>query len=395
MKSQSAIFDESSVCLIDPEKVLPGDVVLTRNPKSPISHAIQAATGSEFSHAFLITNPPMAVESTPRGVTRFKINRLMIDDRANVRVLRLKNRDQYRESLKKIVAHAEHAIAREYATADAALSVFRSVPQIQEGQYFCSQLVADVYLRERIELLPGMKASKVTPGALLSSPLLSDVTAEAVRRPSFLEYRFADGIVTGDIDAAYVNEIRVRQQMARALSAEMARYGFAGQTLEEVVAFVLAAHIQKWPFAQEVDALVDNALHEYGLVEYWQRHVPSAVYYFDLDMYELMNADPRYFKLTAQQHRDLFAGMLADKEKTVDYWRNDVQQLHQVVAAITGRPGTYFTLLRISEERYWSTLRMLSTVHRTIAFIDAFLASEQQQSDGVAGGSPELPPDSA
>jgi hypothetical protein len=75
------------------DALLPGDVLLTTNPKSPLSFAIRKATKSPYSHAIICVNPPWCVESIGYGVLRFMINRFLLTEKENIRVFRLKDRD--------------------------------------------------------------------------------------------------------------------------------------------------------------------------------------------------------------------------------------------------------------------------------------------------------------
>jgi len=361
--------DGPTVHVLDSEKLLVGDIVVTRSPKSPMSELIQAVTGSEYSHAMVITTPPMAVESTRRGVTRFKISRLMIRDRDSIRVLRLRDRHSYDQALRHVARRADAAVAREYATADAVLSILAAVPQVEKGRYFCSQLVADVYAREGIALLPGTDPAKVTPGMLLSSPLLRDITNEVLRVPSFVEFVFAEGLVDGDFESIYQAEIEIRQHLAKTLVNLLKEYNFNVTSVDEAIAVVLAGHMNKEPWCEELDNAVHKAFHESGLVDFWKQGIPEGIYHFDLDVVDFIRTEPEHVKVLGHQLLELYKGMLSDKLKAVEYWEKDVQQLYQVVVYITGRESVYFTLLRMSEDRLWATYRLKETLRRTVEIV--------------------------
>lgn len=367
--------DELPVHVVDTDRLLPGDVIVTRSPKSLMSEFIQAATQSEYSHAMIVTTPPLTVESTARGVTRFKISRMMIKDASSIRVLRLKERSLHAQALERLARRADAAVAREYAFADAVLAIFTGVPKVEKGRYFCSQLVAEMYATEGIQLFEDIEPAKITPGMLPESVKLEDITDRVLRVPSFVEFMFSDGLVDGDADTLYNTEIEIRQRLAKSLVRSLRPYGADITSVDEALAFLMKGYKDEAPWVTEVDGLMNDALRESGLVDYWSGAFPAGIYHLDLDVVDFMRQDPIAFRLIAPGLRDLYNGMLADKYKAVEYWERDVQQLYQVVVYVTGRESVFYTFLRMSEERLWSTFRMRETVRRALEIVEHAIAT--------------------
>ena len=79
---------------LDMAKLLPGDIILTRN-RRPIqksarkmSSVIAAAGHSNFSHAMLCVELPTVVEAVGQGVSTFGIGNSFYHSREDVKVLR-------------------------------------------------------------------------------------------------------------------------------------------------------------------------------------------------------------------------------------------------------------------------------------------------------------------
>lgn len=85
-----------------------GDVILAREPAA-MSRMIRRATGGEFSHALLCTDPPVLMEAVYKGagsVARVDARNYYVKDSSNIRMLRLK-RDAASDGM--IAAAASHA----------------------------------------------------------------------------------------------------------------------------------------------------------------------------------------------------------------------------------------------------------------------------------------------
>ncbi|MGY4431216.1 hypothetical protein ACVWWO_003693 [Bradyrhizobium sp. F1.13.1] len=82
---------------------------------------------------------------------------------------------QVREKLLAAARFAEGQVTREYADEDMLTSLLPIVPSVDKGQWFCSQLVSASYESAELPVVD-RQSSKVTPGDIVKSASLEDVT---------------------------------------------------------------------------------------------------------------------------------------------------------------------------------------------------------------------------
>ena len=127
-----------------------GDIILTFNALgiSRIgrikSRVIRFFSRGSFSHAMICSHPPGLIEAIGPGVSKITLDRVRVNDIANVRVLRYHDRVIAAEAGK----HAEHELGKDYSLPLAIESIF---PQdfrakIKNDAIFCSALVAQAYI---------------------------------------------------------------------------------------------------------------------------------------------------------------------------------------------------------------------------------------------------------
>ncbi len=165
----------SVVHKVDVELLRAGDVLLTRSPGQPASELIQKVTGSLFSHAILILDPPYAIESTRYGVVRFQIDRLVFNNSSNGLLLRSRSQNDGCFNIDSLLLFAEGRVSTPYASTEVLLSLFRSLPRVERGTYFCSHLVAEAYAQAGFGLIDELTPERVTPAALAKSPLFEHI----------------------------------------------------------------------------------------------------------------------------------------------------------------------------------------------------------------------------
>lgn len=90
----NAFYDGKNVRILSIDKMLPGDIILTRNrwgtraTKRLMSTAISAAGSSDFSHALICQQPPTLIEAIDTGVSTVTMSRCFFHDTRDVRVMR-------------------------------------------------------------------------------------------------------------------------------------------------------------------------------------------------------------------------------------------------------------------------------------------------------------------
>src|SRR5665213_2267465 len=94
MNERNPRYDGLHVYTVDLGKLMPGDVLLTRNVEAASSKgrfqsgAIMKATRGSFSHALLCTVPPTFIEAVGHGVSNLTMLSCFAHDLKNVRMLR-------------------------------------------------------------------------------------------------------------------------------------------------------------------------------------------------------------------------------------------------------------------------------------------------------------------
>jgi len=172
-RSQDTIF------ALRPERIRLGDIILTAG-SGLISRSIRKLTKSNFSHAALCTRPSMLLEALYTGVQRRSTIGTYATQREWIAVLRPKK--ALTPDAPERLHNAELAYGHAYSVRGAIASRFSRFGATPDRGVFCSQVVADAYLRYGVSLIPGKSPAEIYPGMLLDSPELSDVTDKCVRK---------------------------------------------------------------------------------------------------------------------------------------------------------------------------------------------------------------------
>lgn len=166
-------------------RIMPGDILLTRvpmsfdDPESWPSHIIQKATRSRYSHGALCIGGGLFAEAVGTGVGRLGLLRCAVRDPANACVLRL------RKSVAGAVARRAASAGEQYLAQGFSRRVIPAGkgsafdhPQRVAAQY--AQLIARAYESAGLTLVPDKAIDTVTPGDLVASPYLEDVSASVI-----------------------------------------------------------------------------------------------------------------------------------------------------------------------------------------------------------------------
>jgi hypothetical protein len=176
MKSGNADDLQMVNCyLLDVQALRPGDIILTSSPGQPVSEIIRAVTNSNYSHAILVLNPPYAIESSDFGVVKFRLDRFAVREPQNITVLRVQASVGAKADLGQVVRFAERLVTKEYADREVLAALFERIPRLEQGKFFCSQLVAEAYRSAQIVLVADRRPERTTPGMLANSKILEEV----------------------------------------------------------------------------------------------------------------------------------------------------------------------------------------------------------------------------
>ncbi|MCK1309979.1 MULTISPECIES: hypothetical protein [unclassified Bradyrhizobium] len=269
------------------DRLAPGDIVATRTPGSLISGAIRLATGHDFSHVLIVVRPPIAVESGDFGVVRLSLDRHAILDKNNVRVFRYRDGSLVREKLLAAAGFAEGQVTREYADEDMLTSLLPIVPSVNKGQWFCSQLVSASYESAELPLVD-RQSSKVTPGDIVKSASLEDVTDSCldeidVERLDVFggTFGFLDGPSSQSV---HFEEVQIKQAIVQNMKATFKQAGVELETYSHGLSLLAKAAREQSDWYRDVDAEFAERIRGSGLLQLVRKWFsPDAhVLFYDL-----------------------------------------------------------------------------------------------------------------
>ena len=177
-----AVCPEGEIWGLDPALVLPNDIVLSAT-EGALGLGIRLFTWSDFTHAAICVDTNLLVDATLTGVERRPVTQLLCPPLLKFMVLRplagFLARDPSRYQP---YQYANYYLERAYNFLGLPAPVMGIWPTPETPNLFCSQLVARAYTDAGSDLLPGVDSARVSPGLLVRSEFLQDVTGE-VRRP--------------------------------------------------------------------------------------------------------------------------------------------------------------------------------------------------------------------
>lgn len=138
--------------LLDADKLEVGDIILVRS-SSRLSQLIRKVTQSQYSHAILYVGAHSIIDSDGYGVQANNIQRLLIENIDDAKVLRLKGGHKY---LNKVEEFARQKIGTEYSEEEAKLAAIREEfdTQLQNpNRQFCTRFIAQSYQNAGIKLV--------------------------------------------------------------------------------------------------------------------------------------------------------------------------------------------------------------------------------------------------
>jgi hypothetical protein len=163
------------------EALRPGDIIASTAPSSTISQAIRYWTKGPFSHVALYLSHSRLIEATGAGIFIRYPYLFVVENLANVGVFRPKPEivdfNKNTEAYNSMQVAASRFIWGKYGTAKA-LAV--AVPFLrllsQQKKYFCSELVAQIYLECGISLFPDQPPALTSPKHIYQSNALKEIT---------------------------------------------------------------------------------------------------------------------------------------------------------------------------------------------------------------------------
>ena len=280
-KGKGGAVETTGSFALDASKLRVGDVILSTNPDSLVSASIRAVTGSSYSHAILCVNPPYCVESADFGVVRFRIDRFLIRDPSNIKVLRPSGRSVTSDGLQAAADLGESRVSSEYADRDVFRSLIEFLPAREEGKFFCSQLVAAAFEAGKIDVGLTKKPEKVSPQDLADAAernpkLFRDVTNSVVRTAKVADLMRYSGHLDGTAEkSVHEAEVEAKQRIYNAVRPVFVRLGLAPPTnFFEMMRRLGEGWGANEPWLATIDAEIAAATHASGLLLVLRSYLP-------------------------------------------------------------------------------------------------------------------------
>lgn len=158
---------------IDINTVEPGDILFTARP-GKVSKSIRFATKGIVSHAMICVQLGSFIDSTAEGVQARNLQRELFNEDELIFQFRLED-PVGQEVLSKVIDYARAEIGARYSLPEAMRSV-AGMRKPRSNRQFCSRLVARVYKKAGLDLVPD--ADYCSPEDLRLSPLLVEIPVQ-------------------------------------------------------------------------------------------------------------------------------------------------------------------------------------------------------------------------
>lgn len=257
-------MEQASFYQFNTKQLCPGDIVLVADLHSLVSKAIRLATHSSFSHAIIVTSPPLGVEAVRVGVVRVNLRGLVVRNRNSVRVLRLSG-NQYQLIRGRAAKYAEGRVLSRYALKDAIFSIFPAVRPKEDDAFFCSNLVAEAY-EHAGQKITNKAPKKTTPEDLLKSTVLTDFTHECLVGATPIAIATAVGILDDDRPKSpHHDEVEKKQMIFDRVKPLLDKYVLVARDYEDLLKCLANGVVSKQQWVDEIDSVVAAAIIEVDL----------------------------------------------------------------------------------------------------------------------------------
>lgn len=182
--------------IYDMSKLLPGDVILTRDPDSELSRRVMKATNSDYSHAMIYVCGSSCIGAEKRVQAR-NLARLLFDDPRNTCVLRVKKGIQTPNTMNAAIYYARVVVGNPYSLVDALRLELGRTDNSTFDTQICTRLVAKAFEFSGLRIVDNVEMC--TPQEILESKCF-DKHCDFLRVASDFDIRFADSYdVTEDM----------------------------------------------------------------------------------------------------------------------------------------------------------------------------------------------------
>lgn len=177
-------------------KLMPGDIILTRDFNDEMSRKVMEATQSKYSHALLYVGDSSYIEADKRVRAR-NLARCLFDDPSDTCVLRIKEKYNFPTTINTAISYVRYVVGNPYALFDAIRLENGITDKSTKDTQICTRLVAKAYARSGLKIVENVEMC--TPQNLLESEYVEVIT-NLCRVADDFDIRFAESYdVTEDM----------------------------------------------------------------------------------------------------------------------------------------------------------------------------------------------------
>lgn len=182
--------------IYDMSKLLPGDIILTRDPNCELSRRVMDSTNSDYSHAMLYVSGSSCIGAEKRVQAR-NLARFLFDDPKNTCVLRIKKEYQTPITIDAAIYYARLVVGNPYSIVDALRMELGRTDNSTFDTQICTRLVAKAFEFSGLRIVDNVEMC--TPQEILESRCF-DKHWDYLRVANDFDIRFADSYdVTEDM----------------------------------------------------------------------------------------------------------------------------------------------------------------------------------------------------
>lgn len=152
--------------IYDMTKLLPGDIILTRDPNNQLSRRVMESTNSDYSHAMIYVCGSSCIGAEKRVQAR-NLARFLFDEPKNTCLLRVKKDYQTPVTIDAVIYYARRVIGNPYSLADALRLELGRTERYTFDTQICTRLVAKAFEFSGLKIVEN--AEMCTPQEILES----------------------------------------------------------------------------------------------------------------------------------------------------------------------------------------------------------------------------------
>ena len=182
--------------IYDMSKLLPGDIILTKDPNSELSRRVMTSTKSDYSHAMIYVRDSSCIGAEKRVQAR-NLARILFDDPKDTCVLRIKKEYLTPITITAAINCARTVVGNPYSMADALRLEMGRTDNSTFDTQICTRLVAKAFESSGLNIVDNVEMC--TPQEILESKFV-DKYKDFLRVASDFDIRFAESYdVTEDM----------------------------------------------------------------------------------------------------------------------------------------------------------------------------------------------------